>query len=435
MSPSEEPSDFNRRNFIKGGSFATLMMMMGGVEINAQTADKILAVPKADPNFKEKPPAPPVNFGVIGVGVWGREILTTLGRQPNAPVVALCDGYPSSLRRAGELAPKAQTFTDYRKLLEMKEVQAVVVATPSHLHQEIALAALQAGKHVYCEAPLSSSIDEAKVIARAAKAATGQIFQAGLIYRANPQHHHVVKFIRSGAMGKTALARAQWHSKQSWRRASPNPEREKALNWRLSRETTSGLMGEIGIHQVDVASWAFLAPPTAVSGFGSTVAWDDGRETPDTIQAVFEYPNGVHFAYDASLANSFDSTYDMFYGTDGTIMIRVNKAWMFKEADAPVLGWEVYARKDEILGETGIALVANATKLLALGKKPAEAAADGDTPLFYAFEEFIRNIDEKKTPSAGWKEGYESVVTAVKANEAIVTGQRIVYEKGWFDLA
>ncbi len=434
MTQPEPPSDFNRRDFLRGGTLTTLMMMMGGVEITAQTADKILPVPKADPNFKEKPPAPPVKFGVVGLGVWGREILGTLGRQANAPVVAISDSYPSALRRSAELAPKAEKYPDYRALIDSKEVQAVVVSTPSHQHKEIVLAALQAGKHVYCEAPLAVSIEEAREIALAAKAANGSVFQAGLNYRSNPQHHHVLNFIRAGAMGQTVFGRAQWHKKQSWRRASPNADREKALNWRLDRQTSSGLMGEVGIHQADLATWFFGAPPKSVAGFGGILAWNDGRETPDTIQAVFEYPGGANYAYDATLANSFDSGYDIFYGTDSAIMIRVNKAWMFKEADSPLLGWEVYARKDEILGETGIALVANATKLLALGKKPAEAAADADTPLFYAFEEFIRNIDEKKPPTAGFKAGFESVVTAVKANEAILSGQKVVYQKDWFTL-
>ena len=440
MSPSEKtpdstlPLDFNRRDFLRGGSLATLMMLMGGAEITAQTTDKTLPPPKADPNFKEKPPAPPVNFGVIGAGAWGREILSTLARQSNAPVAAVCDNYASSLRRAAELAPKAEKYADYHQLLDSKDVQAVVVSTPSHEHKEIALAALQAGKHVCCEAPLASTIEDARVIARAAKAAGKQIFQTGLNYRANPQHHHVLQFIRTGAMGKPVFARAQWHNKLSWRKASPNPAREKALNWRLDPEMSSGLMGEIGIHQVDVASWFFAGLPHSVTGFGGIIAWNDGRAVPDTIQAVFEYADGVKFAYDATLANSFDSTFDMFYGTDSAIIVRVNRAWMFKEADSPLLGWEVYARKDEILGETGIALVANATKLLALGKKPAEAAADSDTPLYYAFEEFIRNIDEKKAPSAGYREGFESVVTAVKANESILSGQKIIYQKEWFEV-
>ena len=432
-------NDFSRRHFIKGSSFATLMALLGGVEITRghdekDKEGKVLPPPKADPNFKEKPVGPPVNFGVIGLGAWGREIVTTLGRLPNAPIVGVCDTYATSLRRAAELAPKAEKYEEYRKLLEDKNVQGVVVATPTHQHKEIALAALQAGKHVYCEAPLSNTVEEAKAIALAGKGASGKIFQVGQLYRANPQHHHVVKFMRSGAAGKIAFARSQWHKKQSWRRASPNADREKALNWRLDKDLSTGLIGEIGVHQIDVASWYLSSLPVSVTGFGGILNWNDGREIPDTVQAVFEYPSGVRYAFDATLANSFDATADVFYGTDAAIMLREQRAWMFKEVDSPLLGWEVYARKDEILGESGIALVANATKLLAQGKKPAEGTSDSDTPLFYALEEFIANINDKKAPTCGYKEGFEAAVTAIKANQAVVTGQKITFDKAWFEI-
>jgi predicted dehydrogenase len=435
---STEPilSELNRRGFLRGSSFAALMAMMGGVEITAQDNPKTLAIPKADPNFKEKPPGPPVNFGVIGVGAWGREILATLARQPNAPVVGVAETYAASLRRAEEAAPKATRHEDHRKLLEQPDVKAVVVATPSHQHKAVAIAALEAGKHVYCEAPLASTIADARAIAQAAKAHPKQIFQVGLQFRGNPQHHHVQEFVRTGAPGKLTLARSQWHKKQSWRRASPNGDREKALNWRLDPAVSPGLMGELGIHQVDVASWYSRSLPVAVTGFGGVLHWSDGRTVPDTIHAVVEYPGGFRWSYDCTLTNSFDGNYDLFAGTDAAIMLRENRAWMFKEADSPLLGWEVYARKDEFFGsgETGIALVANATKLLAQGKKPAEALAHGDTPLFYALEEFINNINDNKPPSCGFKEGFEAAVTAIKANEAVVKGTRITLEKSLFEV-
>src|SRR5438552_868167 len=122
MKNNDQLPDFNRRDFLKGGSFAALMMLMGGVEITAQDAGKTLPLTKGDPNFKEKPPGPPVKCGVIGLGAWGREIMQAMSRLPNAPIAAICDTYPSSLRRAEESAPKAEKYDDYRKLLENKEV-------------------------------------------------------------------------------------------------------------------------------------------------------------------------------------------------------------------------------------------------------------------------------------------------------------------------
>src|SRR5438094_4199357 len=116
--------------------------------------------------------------------------------------------------------------------------------------------------------------------------------------RSDPQRHYLLQFIRAGAAGKPVMARAQWHKKQSWRFAAPTPEREQEMNWRLRKDASLGLIGEIGIHQVDVMSWFLMGQPVAVTGFGSVMHWRDGRELADTIQAVFEYPGGVNLVYD-----------------------------------------------------------------------------------------------------------------------------------------
>ena len=447
-------NEFNRRDFLKGSSAASFMTLLGGVEL-------VMDRPSAKAVDAEKLHGPAVKSAVIGLGVQGRTIVSTLARLPEAQVVALCDTYPAAIRRASKDAPEAASLNDYRQILDNKEIKAVFITTPSHLHRDIALAALQADKHVYCEAPLAHTVEDARTIAKAAKGAVKQVFQPGLQMRSDPHRHFLLTFIRSGAMGKTVVCRAQWHKKTSWRSAAPNAAREKDLNWRLERESSPGLAGEIGLHQYDVVSWFLNARPKAVSGFGGILQWNDGREVPDTVQAVFEFPGGTNLIYEATLANSFDSEYEMFYGTDSAIMLRENKAWMFKEVDSPLLGWEVYARKDTFYKETGVALAANATKLKAQGDKPVEEAPFTNTPLFYALENFLTNVnqvsaavedfaatfsvsdqpalvkylsDVKRQPAAGWKEGLESTVAILKANEAILKGQKITFQKEWFDL-
>jgi len=450
----QKTTEVNRRDFLKGGSAATLMTLLGGVEL---TMDRT----SARAVDAEKLHGPAVKSAVIGLGARGREIVTALATQPEAQVVAVCDKYPAYLRRGASAAPGATAVEDYRVVLDNKEIKAIFLATPSHQHHEIALAALQAGKHVYCEVPLAHTIEDAKAIARAAKAATKQVFQPGLQMRSDPHRHFLLTFIRSGSMGKNVFARAQWHKKTSWRTASPNPEREKELNWRLQKDISPGLIGEIGLHQYDVVSLFLNARPKAVTGFGSLINWDDGRDVPDTVQAVFEFPGGTNFIYDATLANSFDSDHEMFYGTDSAVMVRENKAWMFKEVDSALLGWEVYARKDTFYKETGVALVANATKLKAQGAKPVEEAPFANSSLSSALANFLSNVNEitaavedfassynindaaalqkylndvHRQPAAGWKEALESTVAVLKANEAIVKGQKITFQKEWFEL-
>jgi predicted dehydrogenase len=443
--------DFNRRDFLKTGSAATLMTMLGGVELFGQAA----AAPATEPDVK-------IKVGVIGLGTWGREILNTLAVVKQADVAAICDTYAASVRRAASLAPQAAQSADYKTILENKDIKAVVIATPSHQHKELALAAIKAGKHVYCEAPLATSIEDAKAIALAAKSAKQLVFQTGLQLRADPQRHFLVPFIRSGAIGNWLSCRAQFHKKQSWRSTSPKPEREKELNWRLSKETSSGLIGELGIHSIDQATWFINAQPKAVSGFSNIALWKDGRDVPDTVQAILEYPGGVIMNYNATLANSFDGEYSMFYGTDAAVMLRESKAWLFKEVDSPLLGWEVYASKEVFYKETGIVLKANASKSVSAnaGGKVQESPYS-NTPLFHSLQVFLKNgIDVtaktedatsllgaedvegiaaevakvQRRAAAGYLEGFQSAVTSIKANEAVLTGQRIALKPEWYEL-
>ncbi len=447
-------SGFNRRDFLRGGSLATIMTLLGGVPLVAQRPASAA---------EEKPAGPKVKCAVIGLGAWGREIVSTLLRLPQADLAVICDTYPAYLRRTGNLAPSAKKTEDYKTILDDKEITAVIIATPTHLHKDIALAALSAGKHVYCEAPLANTVEDARAIATAARDAVKQVFQPGLQNRSDPQLHFLVPFIRSGACGNLALARAQWNKKQSWRTTSPNPEKEKQLNWRLDKAISLGLVGEVGIHQIDQAVWFLNKAPKSVLGFGSLINWNDGRDVPDTVQAVFEFPGGVRLGYDATLANSFEAEYEVYYGSDAAVMVRDNnKAWMFKEVDAPLLGWEVYAKKDQFYRDTGISLRADASKQKSILTKPEDDVADQKTPLSYALESFVGNAAEisnavedfvstyggsdlaamKKTlgeitlrPGATWKEGYDATVLAIKANEAITRGDKILFQKEWFELA
>jgi hypothetical protein len=211
--PDQSNADFNRRDFLKGSSFAALMTMMGGVELMAQ----------AEPERKVSTlgPKPKVKVALIGLGPWGREVLDQLGRLEQADIVAICDSYSAMLRRSASKAPGAAQVENYAEILANKDIKAVIIATGSHQHKDIVIAALQAGKHVYCEAPLAHTIEDARAIALAAKESPGQLFQSGLQGRSDPQRHFLFPFIRSGALGKTVMARAQWHKKQSWRQASP----------------------------------------------------------------------------------------------------------------------------------------------------------------------------------------------------------------------
>jgi predicted dehydrogenase len=413
----------SRREFLVGATAATAAIWLTADELAAQT-------PVA------APAGPPVACGVVGLGLRGKELLTTLGRFPNATLAGICDTYEPFVTRAKESAPNAATFSDYKQMLDKKEIEAVFVATPSPQHKDIVLAALQAGKHVYCEAPMATAVEDCKAIAKSS-VAEKQIFQIGQQLRANPLRKHVNGFVKSGALGDVVEARAQWHKRQSWKRAAPTPEREAELNWKISSKTSAGLLGEVGLHQLDLMSWYMGGLPTSVTGCGGTLAWKDGRDVADTVQCIVEYPNGARLIYDATLGNSFDGAYEVIQGGDSAIMMRGPHAWMIREADSTMLGWEVYARKEQVGDETGIVLLADSTKLLQEGKEPGkESVVDtGKDDLYFAVEEFLTNVRTGAKPSCGPLEGFRAAVAAIKANEAVVAGSKVTFQKEWFELA
>lgn len=415
----------DRRDFLKGAA-ATLTALLSERGLSAATVQD-----------DEKPlPGPPVACGLIGVGAWGRELLTSLARVPTIRVAGICDTYAPMLKRAAEAAPGAQAVNEYRALLSSPDIEAVIVATPSHLHREIAVAALEAGKHVYCEAPLASSIEDAQAMAEAAQRASKQVFAAGLQGRSNALWLHVWKFVRSGVLGDPALARLQWNRKDSWRRVAPTPERETALNWRLHKATSSGLPGEIGIHQIDLTTHFLGAPPVAVVGTGTNAAWRDDRDVPDTVQCTLEYPRQVRASFTATLASSFGGASTVMQGSNSSLFVREKRAWLIKEADSPLLGWEVYARKETVQDETGIALVADATKLIDQGKEPGqEGSVEPELDAVHlAFDNFARSVRGRAKPAAGVREGLQATIVALKAHEATLTGGRIEINPEWFTL-
>jgi len=410
----------DRRDFLKG-AVASMALLLAAEEI--VVAQEAAEAPVA---------GPPVKFGVVGVGQWGKEILSTLSRMPSAQVTAICDTYEPFQKKGKEIAPNAATFADYRQLIE-SDVEAVVVATPSHLHKDVVLAAIQAGKHVYCEAPLASNLDDARAIAAAGQGSK-QVFQVGIQDRSNLLYKHVSQFVKAGVLGNVVQVFAQAHRKESWRRMAPTPEREQELNWRLSSKTSSGLAGEIGIHQIDYVNWYLNGLPTAVTGFGGILNWSDGRDVPDTVQCIIEYPNNVRVMFASTLASSFSSSYTLFQGSNSSLLMREKRGWMIKEADSPLLGWEVYARKEECFNETGICMVADSTKILQAGKEPAKEGSVEPTKeaLYCALENFTRSVREGVKPACDAATGFQAAVAAIKANDAVVSASKIIYQPEWF---
>jgi len=451
LAMNENEQDVNRRDFFTaGGSLAAMVAMFEAMEARAQES------PGQDAARRTDDSTPPIKMGLIGYGLRGREIARNLAQLPSAPLVAVSDHYGAMLRRAKREAPKAKGYAKHTDLLADENVEAVIIATAPHEHRQIVEEAMKAGKHVYCEAPLGGTIDDARAIAKAGSNPKLN-FQAGLQFRSEPQRHFMFPFMRAGAIGKPVQARTQWHKKTDWRRVSPNAAREKAINWRIDPKRSPGLAGEIGMHQIDLVNHFLSLKPASVTGFGSNVHWRQGFGVPDTVNLVYEYENGFSLTQEITLANSFDGEYEVMHGTNSAVMLRGSQAWMYKEADAPLIGWEVYARKMPHYGAPGVVLAAGATTLSKGGKKLYQESTFTQSPLFYSLEAFAYNCHQVKSavedfvdtfgeadddtlrdyladqlggtnsllPAADAAEGFAANVIALKANEAVQTGKRI----------
>jgi predicted dehydrogenase len=358
-------------------------------------------------------------IAVVGIGRQGRAILDELRKIDAVEIAAVCDVIPARVSAGIDRAPGAEGFTEYSELLRKRaDVEAVFVATPTHLHREVVLAALAAQRHVYCEAPLAGSVEDARAIAEAA-AAAAQRFQSGLYARANPIYQRARLLARSDSLRDIVSIHAQYHRKTSWRFAGP-----AALNWRLDPAVSTGLAGEEGTHAFDVAMWMRNKPPVRVSGMGAVRYHSDGRVVPDTIGVQLQWEDGVIMSYDATIANSYGGSYEVINGSHASLRLNGTHGWMFKEADAATQGWEVYATRQQFHNDEGIVLVADATKLAAQGRLK-EGAGLEHPPLYYSLAAFVNSVVTDASIVCTAADGLRATLAGILANQAILTGKTI----------
>jgi predicted dehydrogenase len=234
-------------------------------------------------------------------------------------------------------------------------------------------------------------------------------------------------FVLSGAIRDVITLRAQYRNKNSWRTPSSDPAREKDLNWKLDPDVSLGLIGEFGTHQLDVLHWFLRKYPTSVTATGSVAAWKDGRTEPDTVHAEFTFDGGLRLAYEATLGNSYEGQYEQVAGTMGTIKLAWTHAWMFKEADAAMQGWEVYANRQQFHNDEGITLIADATKLASQGKLQ-EGVGLPQPPLYYGIEDFLKSATEGLEVACSADEGLRAAVVAIQARKAYTSGETVMID-------
>ena len=286
-----------------------------------------------------------VRLGVIGVGSRGTELLREALACSNTECVAVSDVYRTRLDAARTFVPAAKTYPDYRRLLDDPSLDAVLIATPHHLHAEQFVAALDAGKHVYQEKTMAFTVEHAKRMRTAYQRAANRTVQVGHQACSSGQVLDAAAFLKPELMGKITAIRAHFyrntpHGKPQWTRPvypdmTPEnigwesflgeaPRREfdadRYINWRLFQDYSGGNVTENLCQQL--AFWYKLVGlkiPAAVTMTGGLYLWKDGREVPDTMHVSMEHAEEILFSWDSGLGNNQLGVAEDVLGTDGTI--------------------------------------------------------------------------------------------------------------------
>ncbi len=284
-----------------------------------------------------------VRLGVIGTGLRGGDVMSHFQKQAGVEVVALSDCYDVHLKQALEkTAGKAKTYTDYRQLLDSKDVDAVLIATPDHWHARMAIDAVQAGKDVYVEKPLTYTIEEGHAIIKAVRAGN-RVFQVGLQQRSGTHYLEAKRdIVDAGKLGKITLVRTWWHGNAyhlrkpnftakppglDWKAfLGPLKYREfdahQFYNWRAYLDFGGGQITDLFTHWIDVVHWYMGEDlPIAATAAGGVYHYKDGRTAPDTINIQLEYPSNWTATFEATLVPGARGAAIEFLGTEGRLQI------------------------------------------------------------------------------------------------------------------
>lgn len=362
----------------------------------------------------------PLRVGVVGVGRQGREIMGELSKLENVTVVAVCDVDERRLNAGLRRSSGGKGFATVGDMLASGTIDAVAIATPTHTHREVALECIKSGVHVYLECPLAHTREDCIAITEAARSASA-VIAAGLQGRSNPVYTLARGFFRSDSVRDLISMRAQNNLKTTWVTPSNDPVRKAALNWKLDPERANGLAGEWGTHQFDVFHWYTKKYPSRVVGNGGVRFYQDGRTVNDTIACTLMFEDGASLGYNATLANSYQGKHEIFYGSNAAIKLGWSHGWLFKEADAPTQGWEVYANRQQFHKDEGITLIAGATKLAEQGKLK-DGIGLPHPSVYYALENWVGSIASKGSPACSIDEAARATVIGIAANKAIISG-------------
>lgn len=370
-----------------------------------------------------------IRFGAIGVNGMGWSDTKSLLKIPNVELVAICDVDQSVIDKRmaelGDAGKKVKIFTDYRELLDQKNIDAVVIGTPDHWHALMMIHASQAGKHVYCEKPIGNSIGECDAMVRAQNR-YGNVVQVGQWQRSQKHFQDALAYLNTGVLGPIRTVKVWCY--QGWMRPAsivpdtaspqgvdyqrwlgPAPLRpfnasRFHFNFRWFWDYAGGLMTDWGVHLLDYALLGMKATtPNSIVGLGGKFAYPDlAEETPDTLTTLYEF-DGFNLVWDSAMGIDNGS-----YGRDHGIAYIGNNATLVLNRG----GWEVV---EERRSENKVAqpLV-----------KPSDNGLDKHTQNFV---DAIRSNDPSKA-NCSITDGAHVATVAQMGNVSFRSGQKLNWD-------
>ena len=395
-----------RRDFIKNTGILTGGMLMGGTFNKAFGSDA----------------AGIIKIGVVGCGDRGKGLIHVLNDLPGRfKVTAICDVLDFRLtetQKINKTGSEWKTYTDYRALIDSKDVDAVLVSTPLNMHYPVAVEVLKADKHLYLEKTMTYNIDQALSLVKLVKSRPGkQIVQVGHQYRYSPLYYKVKEMIAKGYLGDISQIDCRWDRNANWRRPVPDPSLERKINWRMYKEYSGGLVAELLSHQIDFINWAFDTQPDEFMATGGIDVFKDGRETYDNVQAVLRYnERGMIGNFGATCGNKRDGYLFKIKGTKGTVSLLTDQGVFYPE--------KVAAKGNELVDG-----VSGATKIV-WNKDGGttilpEPTKDGT---FYALNDFYDKISTGKLPDSNIFTGARTALCVHLTNQALYD-KKITYWK------
>ena len=376
-----------------------------------------------------------IRLGIIGPGGRGRHLMKAAQVIPGVEITAVCDVYEPNRQKAIQLAGgKAQSFVDYRRLLDSKEIDGVLIATPDHWHAFLIIDSVHAGKDVYCEKPMTHSLEEGAKIIQAVKG-TQQVVQIGMQQRSWDHFIRAKEIVASGKLGKITLVNTWWYQ-NSWgarlsRRGRPQelegkldweqwlgpaPKRSfeygRFRNWRRYWDYGGGGLTDLLTHLIDVVQWymGVEAPLTAMASGGIYQLKD--WECPDTIAATYEYPGNFSVNYSSTYITGHDDHGITLRGTLATLVINRTQLAVYEEGTRklppPLIPREV----------------------LPSGEKPVMVVKSIQDGTYPHMRNFIDCIQSRKEPDAPPTLGHQAVIGPHLGNISYREGRKVNWDAG-----